>query len=94
MMRQDWLISIYRQDRRYRAGERLFIKYQLTGMDRSAVDREIRELRVPMYPESGWRFEVEPATRTVRNLMTGQNIEIAADTPLCCDPSSERFWSM
>lgn len=30
----------------------------------------------------------------VRNLMTGKEIEIAADTPLCCDPSSERYWSM
>jgi hypothetical protein len=93
-MRQDWNISIYRRDRRYRAGERLFIKYQLLDRDRAAVDREIRELRVPLYPESGWRFEVTPATRTVRNLMTGELIEIATDTPLCCDPSSERFWSM
>jgi hypothetical protein len=93
-MRQDWLISIYRRDRRYRAGERLFIKYQLQHMDRETVDREILELRVPLYPESGWRFEVAPATRTVRNLMTGQLVEIAADTPYCCDPSREAFWSM
>lgn len=33
-------------------------------------------------------------TKTVRNLMTGAEIEISADTPRCCDPSSELYWSM
>ena len=33
-------------------------------------------------------------TRTVRNLMTGQPVEIDADTPWCCNPASETFWSM
>ncbi len=32
--------------------------------------------------------------KKVRNLMTGKEIEIADDTPLCCDPSSETYWSM
>lgn len=32
--------------------------------------------------------------KTVKNLMTGQMIEIDSDTPRCCDPSSELFWSM
>ena len=33
-------------------------------------------------------------TKTVKNLMTGKNIEIPLNTPLCCDPSSETYWSM
>ena len=33
-------------------------------------------------------------TKTVRNLMTGKDIEIAENTPHCCDPSSETYWSM
>lgn len=33
-------------------------------------------------------------TRRVRNLMTGKEIEIASNTPRCCDPSSELYWSM
>ena len=32
--------------------------------------------------------------KKVRNLMSGTEIEIAEDTPLCCDPSSETYWSM
>ena len=39
---------------------------------------------------------VEPkqTTKTVQNLMTGKEIQIPSDTPLCCDPSSETYWSM
>lgn len=33
-------------------------------------------------------------TRKVKNLMTGQEIEIPSNTPRCCDPSSELYWSM
>jgi hypothetical protein len=32
--------------------------------------------------------------KTVKNLMTGQEIQIPEDTPYCCDPSQERYWSM
>lgn len=31
---------------------------------------------------------------TVKNLMTGANVEIAEDTPWCCRPDSETYWSM
>lgn len=30
----------------------------------------------------------------VRNLMSGKLVEIDSNTPLCCDPSSETYWSM
>ena len=32
--------------------------------------------------------------KTVTNLMTGKDIEIAENTPRACDPSSELYWSM
>ena len=32
--------------------------------------------------------------KTVKNLMSGLPVEIAENTPLCCDPSSETYWSM
>ena len=32
--------------------------------------------------------------KTVKNLMTGKEVEIAADTPWCCNPASETYWSM
>jgi hypothetical protein len=30
----------------------------------------------------------------IRNMMSGRWIEIAEDTPRCCDPSTELYWSM
>jgi hypothetical protein len=32
--------------------------------------------------------------KTVRNMMTGLEMQIPVNTPLCCDPSSETYWSM
>lgn len=32
--------------------------------------------------------------KKVKNLMTGKEIEIPSDTPWCCDPSSETYWTM
>ena len=94
-MKQDWIVSVYKTDRRTKTGERFVSKYPFSGMDRDTVERELRELAVALYPQkSGWRFDVQPAMKTVKNLMTGKLIEIAADTPLSCDPSSETYWSM
>ena len=33
-------------------------------------------------------------TKKVTNLMSGKEIEISINTPNCCDPSSETYWSM
>ena len=39
--------------------------------------------------------EAEPVPmKTVRNMISGRELEIPIDTPLCCDPSSETYWSM
>ena len=32
--------------------------------------------------------------KTVTNLMSGKEIEIDADTPHCCNPATETYWSM
>ena len=32
-------------------------------------------------------------TKVVKNLMTGEDVTIPEDTPWCCDPSSETYWS-
>ena len=38
-------------------------------------------------------FKVEK-TMKVRNLMTGKIVTISVNTPRCCDPSTELYWSM
>ena len=32
--------------------------------------------------------------KIVKNLMSGKDVEIDADTPWCCNPASETYWSM
>ena len=35
-----------------------------------------------------------PKMKRVRNLMNGEWCTIPVDTPYCCDPSQERYWTM
>ena len=37
--------------------------------------------------------EYPVGTKVVKNLMTGENVVIAEDTPWCCNPASESYWS-
>jgi hypothetical protein len=93
MKKQDYTLYIYKFDKRTKSGERLirvmFIKdltEDLVAADRSAVCRH--------YPESMYRAEYVPSMVVVKSLMTGQDVQIASDTPWCCNPASETFWSM
>jgi hypothetical protein len=94
-MKQNWTMYIWKLDRRTKTGERLFSTTVWTGRDAEAMDREVRELFLSgLYTVDKFRVEVVPTTKTVRNLMTGEQVEIAYDTPRSCDPSSELYWSM
>jgi hypothetical protein len=85
---------IYKMDKRTKTGERLVSTTVWTGRDEAGMKRECAEL-FHLYPAKlGYRFEYFPTTKTVKNLMTGKDIEIDRDTPRCCDPSSELYWSM
>ena len=46
------------------------------------------------YAVTNDRASLDWLTMKVRNLMTGAEVEIAADTPWCCNPASETYWSM
>lgn len=65
------------------------------GAKRSATCTQ-RRLGVPVYfLEFGKWLALRPVRMIkVKNLMSGKEFEIAEDTPLCCDPSSETYWSM
>jgi hypothetical protein len=87
-------LYIWKQDQRYKTGERLFSTTVWTDRDAASMLREIAELHLHHYPREQFRIEAVPTTKTVKNLMTGKDIEIAHDTPHCCDPSTETYWSM
>lgn len=44
-----------------------------------------------------WTWQKENITdnqKVVKSLMTGEGVLIDKDTPWCCNPASETFWSM
>lgn len=46
------------------------------------------------YAEVNYFHDFIEKKRRVRNLMTGQEVEIDVNTPRACDPSTELYWSM
>ena len=93
-MKQDYTMYIYKADRRTKSGERLVSTTVWTGRTAEGMKHEVENLYWLYLPKDGYRFECVPTMKTVRNLMTGKDIQIAHDTPRSCDPSSESYWSM
>ena len=94
MSKQDYTMYIYKLDRRCKTGERLFSTTVWTARTPAGMVREVHELLFSgLYPVSQFRIEYVPAMKTVKSLMTGQEVQIASDTPWCCNPASESYWS-
>jgi hypothetical protein len=56
-----------------------------------------KNVTVPPYAWTAYdkyREMIDGKTMKVRNLMTGKEVEIPVDTPWCCNPASETYWSM
>jgi hypothetical protein len=95
MSKTNYTMYIYKADRRTKSGERLVSTTVWQHRDEAEMRREVRELQYELYPARlGFRFEFHPTMRTVKNLMTGRDIEIDRDTPWSCNPASETYWSM
>ena len=94
-MKQDYTLYVRKTDGRTRSGWRA-ISTQVVA------DRTLEEMQVvartltAAYAEQKGQYEVEyfPTKVTVKSLMTGQAVEIDRDTPWCCNPASETYWSM
>lgn len=46
------------------------------------------------YTPADYYYNTVVGMKTVINLMTGKEIQIPTNTPRCCDPSSELYWTM
>jgi hypothetical protein len=89
-----YTIEIYKKDRRKLEGERLVGKYDYDRPDRSAVEREVKELYPTYRTVDGYRFNIVETYVTRQNLMGGAEYQERYDTPRYCSPSSEAYWSM
>ena len=87
-MKQDYTMYIYKTDRRTRSGERLVSTTVWQNRDADTMARECKEVS-----GQGFRAEAFPTMKTVKNLMTGKDVQIDRDTPWCCNPASETYWS-
>jgi hypothetical protein len=93
-MKQNYTMYIYKLDKRTKSGERLVSTTVWTDRTAEGMKHEVENLYWLYLPKDGYRFECVPSMKTVRNLMSGKDIQIAHDTPRSCDPSSELYWSM
>lgn len=94
MNKQDYTLYIYKKDKRTKSGERLVSTTVWPDMDKDTMYRTTVELN-PLYPSAfGYRMEYFPKMKTVKSLMTGAEVKIEHDTPWCCNPASETYWSM
>jgi hypothetical protein len=93
MAKQDYTMYIYKADKRTKTGERLFSTTVWAARSKEDMRREGLAI-ADLYPAiKGWRFEYVPTMKTVRNLMSGVDIQIPHNTPWACNPSSETYWS-
>ena len=94
-MKQDHTVYIYKADRRTKSGERLVSTTVWRNRDAAEMRREVRELQYELYPVNrGYRIEFHATMVTVKNLMTGADVQIDRDTPWACNPASESYWTM
>lgn len=86
---------VYKADKRTKLGERLVSVTVWKNRDDAEMAQEVRAWQNGSYPVSlGYRIECHPTMVTVQSLMTGEDVQIDRDTPWCCNPASETYWSM
>ena len=91
MTKQDFTVYSYKIDKRTKSKEKLVSIRVFKDMDEQTM-KAIVVVGLAMNPN--FRFEYFPTMKTVTNLMSGKEVQIDRDTPHCCDPSSETYWSM
>ena len=91
MTKQDFTLYAYKTDKRTKSGEKLVSTRVIKDTDEQTM-KAIVVVGLTMNPK--FRFEYFPTMVTVKNLMTGKDIQIDRDTPWSCNPASESYWSM
>ena len=84
----NWILQVYSKKT-----QKLTNTFRYDGITKQGMDSVKTNMEIVL-PSTKYLLEVRPATKIVKNLMSGKEIEIDYDTPLCCDPSSETYWSM
>ena len=92
--KQDFTMRIYKADKRTKSGEKIVSTTVWADRTAEIMKRACVALAALRYPaKQGYRFEYYPTFKTVKSSMTGNDVVIAADTPWCCNPASDSYWS-
>jgi hypothetical protein len=60
----DYVLTVYRCDRRYKCGERMFGKYLYRSTNAQWMAAEVQDLTHRTHkPSEGWRLTVQPSTK-------------------------------
>lgn len=81
-----WAKSSYASERAAKAAR--------TRLTRLYQTRNQPSIDMVIWPLEQFNLINDCRMKTVINLITKQPVVIHEDTPLCCDPSSETYWSM
>lgn len=84
-----YTVEIYKTDRRTKQGERLASKKDHDTTNRSTLEKSVKD-----HLQLGERYEIHETYVTRKNMMNGKEFQERYDTPYCCSPSSETYWSM
>lgn len=95
-MAYGYRLMVFKADRRTKSGERFVKSYEYKNVSAQWMAEEESDLKRRLYrPADGWRLDFEPLTAVVKNLMSGELVEIDyRDVGGPCDPSTERYWSL
>jgi len=88
----NYTIEVYKKDGRCKKGEKLKEKVDMMDVD---TLEEVEAIASKMYPASkGYRIEIHETMVERFNLMSRKLYMERYDTPICCSPASETYWSM
>ena len=89
-MTKYYTLEVYKADRRTRKGERQVLKRDYEVDNLSMFEHTVKHT----WPAGQFRTEIHQTYVTRTNLMGGAAYQERYDTPRCCSPSSEAYWSM
>lgn len=92
--RTDYTIRIFKLDKRTKSGEKFVKDYDYKDMDKKWMEEEIADLTSKLYPKNKYRLELHETYVERKNLMTGATYKERFDTPYCCSPAGELYWTM
>jgi hypothetical protein len=91
---KTYTLTIHAKDKRFKSGKRLIGTYDYPDTTENFMKGEVRDLKWKLY--SGNKFEIDFCETYVErtNISNGKKYLERFDTPICCSPSSETYWSM